>query len=109
MEEPVQSSWQDDALGYLAMITCIFAFGGILLFGYQCLRWLIDGFWTPYTIGATLGISADGVEWQGLKLIAQWILHQSFALGLILIPFTAFCSIMMIVDRANESYKNRSN
>jgi hypothetical protein len=99
MEEERDRDRWNDLIGWLGMITSLLAGSGVLLFAYQCFRWLVDGYWTSYPIGQTLGVTGDGITWVGLQTIVQYGLDQSLALGLVVIPFLMFFGILSVFDK----------
>jgi hypothetical protein len=78
------SSTKADKAIYLAVIAaslCVALFG-LGVFGYQCVLWLRDGYWTAIPVSdfiAAVPMKADGAK--GVQKILDWIwaLPASFA------------------------------
>lgn len=63
-------------------------FGGVGTVCFQCVLWLRDGFWTPYSLWTPwnwLELPYPWVEWNGIQKIVVGIIDQPMSAALVLI------------------------
>ena len=91
--------------------------GGLLLiaapvvWGYQVLRWLIDGYWTSYSLlklplQQQLPFEVPTLQWKGVQLVVTWVLELPLGL-LCLVVGTLLLWGAIIIDDANERREDR--
>jgi hypothetical protein len=70
------------------LVAGLIGFGGVAVFGFQCLWWLRDGYWTQGRLGELwyqLGFPYPALSWAGIERIVLWIFDLPLSGGLILI------------------------
>lgn len=69
------------------------AMSSIGVIGYQCLLWLIDGYWTPVRLRLAwhwFGGADPDFQWGGVQKIAWWILGWPLSITLAVIGIIIF-------------------